>query len=124
MIDYTHYLTTSHWKEVRREALHRAGHKCQLCGKNNRRLNVHHNAYDTLWNESHQDVVVLCEPCHKKHHGIVPEPPPHVAVPEDFWPVVVLSDGREIHHPLQLKKKERAYFKKTHREASCAGLNT
>lgn len=68
-MSYQQYLHTNHWKETRKVAVERAGHKCQLCGKNNKLLNVHHNSYDNLWNETEQDLIVLCHTCHSKFHG-------------------------------------------------------
>lgn len=67
-MDYRAYLRSSHWKTVRRDALRRAGNKCQLCSSRIR-LEVHHNSYEHLWDETEQDVVVLCRRCHAKFHG-------------------------------------------------------
>ena len=71
-VDYYEYLKTDKWKVVRRLALDYAGHKCQLCSSKER-LNVHHNNYLNLGNETLKDVVVLCRKCHEKFHNIKAE---------------------------------------------------
>lgn len=68
-VPYPEYLKTDHWRVVRGEALERAKRKCQLCASK-RRLEVHHNTYDHLWCELPEDVIALCNRCHKKHHGL------------------------------------------------------
>ena len=65
---YSEYLRTDHWQGIKSLALRRAGHKCQLCG-GRKLLQVHHNNYNRLWCEWPEDVVVLCDPCHAKHHN-------------------------------------------------------
>lgn len=59
------YLKSDHWQQIRKVALDRAGHKCQVCASRNKVLNVHHNTYDNLWHERMTDLCVLCEDCHK-----------------------------------------------------------
>ena len=68
-VAYSDYLKTSHWEATRKDAIERAGHKCQLCGKDGGALNVHHNNYDHLWQETEQDLIVLCRSCHSKYHN-------------------------------------------------------
>lgn len=68
---YAEYLQGSHWRdEVRPAALKRAADKCQLCGAQDISLHVHHNSYERLGNELPTDLVVLCENCHARFHGI------------------------------------------------------
>jgi len=64
---YKEYLQTDHWKETRKKALHRANYKCQLCS-NKDALNVHHNTYENRGQEKDEDLIVLCQECHAKHH--------------------------------------------------------
>lgn len=67
---YADYLQSPHWRDdVRPAALERAGHKCQVCGKENKTLNVHHNTYERLGRELPTDVVVLCQDCHGLFHA-------------------------------------------------------
>lgn len=65
-VDYKEYLQSDHWKKVSREYRQKYG-KCQLCGTTGK-LNVHHNNYECLYNETDKDLIVLCEECHKKFH--------------------------------------------------------
>lgn len=48
MTDYSEYLISNQWKEVRELALERAKGRCQICGSS-RDLDVHHNTYDNLF---------------------------------------------------------------------------
>ena len=66
-LEYQDYLNSDHWKEIRIEALNRAGHRCQLCSSTYN-LNVHHNTYKNRGNEDLKDLVVLCRDCHAKFH--------------------------------------------------------
>lgn len=66
---YDKYLETEHWKHFRNEALKWAGHKCQLCNKEDTTLVIHHKTYENRGRETFNDVIVLCENCHKLIHG-------------------------------------------------------
>jgi hypothetical protein len=68
-IPYDEYLETEHWKHFRNEALKWAGHKCQLCSKEDTTLVIHHKTYENRGRETFNDVIVLCEDCHKLVHG-------------------------------------------------------
>ena len=67
---YAAYLNSSSWKAKRKIALKRAGYRCQLCSQAQTRLEVHHNSYERLGKEELEDLCVLCNSCHKKHHNI------------------------------------------------------
>lgn len=59
--------------------LARSWWKCHDCGwgarvNHGRHLEVHHLHYDSLGREQPEDLVVLCNVCHGKRHGL-PEPP-------------------------------------------------
>jgi hypothetical protein len=64
---YSEYLRSDHWQGIRALALRRAGNKCQMCSSRDF-LQVHHNNYLRLWCEWPEDVIVLCDNCHEKHH--------------------------------------------------------
>lgn len=66
-MDYDMYLLTEHWVKIRRDALKRAGWRCQICNTD-KGLNVHHRTYEHLWNEEISDLTVLCFACHSRHH--------------------------------------------------------
>lgn len=70
-LQYQKYLKTEHWQTIRRIKLETSGFKCQMCSKSNK-LHVHHNNYSNLHKEKLEDLIVLCEDCHKKHHNIKP----------------------------------------------------
>ena len=65
---YNNYLNSDHWREIRADAKVAAGYKCQLCLSNGK-LNVHHKSYANINKESLDDLMVLCDECHRKHHS-------------------------------------------------------
>jgi uncharacterized protein YlaI len=67
-IPYTDYLMTGHWRRAREHAIKLADGKCSIC-QSTYRLNVHHLHYRSLWRERANDVVVLCETCHRRIHN-------------------------------------------------------
>ncbi len=78
---YERYLRSDWWLHRRREALFRAGQKCERCGwieppRSRLRLEVHHLTYVRLGREWPDDLVVLCPDCHATAHGLPPEPTP------------------------------------------------
>ena len=68
--NYKQYLETKHWKAIRESKLKETGYKCQLCSKTDIKLHVHHNTYERIGDEDMNDLIVLCESCHKKFHNI------------------------------------------------------
>ena len=64
---YWAYLRTNHWFRIKSLALERAGHQCALCPCTTR-LEVHHKSYARRGFEAPEDVVVLCQDCHARHH--------------------------------------------------------
>lgn len=69
-MDYSEYLKTQHWQELRKKALKRARYRCSLCNEKNQILDVHHRSYEhrgQFWDEL-SDLIVLCRPCHDHHH--------------------------------------------------------
>lgn len=70
---YAEYLRTPEWQ--RRRELHRESAllRCQLCNEKKRpglTLHVHHRTYDRRASERFNDLIVLCEECHRRFHGI------------------------------------------------------
>ena len=65
---YDEYLQTRYWQTVRSNALKRADYKCQLDGRRDLPLHVHHNDYRRRGYERAEDVIVLCEECHEQFH--------------------------------------------------------
>jgi len=69
-MSYSEYLKTEHWYSVRTRALKRANFRCQLCNAANTKLHVHHRTYINRGCEQNNDVIALCEDCHRKFHNI------------------------------------------------------
>ena len=67
--EYRAYLRSPEWQVRREEALRHAGHRCQLDASHAGPLHVHHNSYERLGHELAEDLLVLCEGCHRRHHG-------------------------------------------------------
>ena len=63
---YSDYLTSDHWKKTRKDALQRAGHKCQKCGTGGT-LDVHHLVY-RRYREKPEDLIAVCPKCHDELH--------------------------------------------------------
>ncbi len=67
---YHEYLQSESWKFLTKRKRVEAGYKCQLCNSNKAKLNVHHRTYDNIYHEKLDDLIVLCENCHKKFHTV------------------------------------------------------
>jgi hypothetical protein len=64
----TVYLETRHWAGLKR-MYKSEGSRCEAWGCGHRyQLELHHENY-ALWNESPDDLVVLCRQCHHAHHA-------------------------------------------------------
>ncbi len=63
---YGEYINSSEWKKKSKALIESVG-KCQKCGvhKYVRKLSVHHLNYDNFGHERPEDLVVLCDKCHK-----------------------------------------------------------
>ncbi|QTA87080.1 DUF3276 family protein [Desulfonema magnum] len=67
--DYADYLQSKHWEGLRKKALERADYKCELCKGSY--AAVHHIRYPKKYQGDHLDnLLVVCEKCHAKLHGI------------------------------------------------------
>lgn len=66
--EYQKYLETPHWRNLRKQAFERDGHKCTSCGSP-KRLEGHHLHYRSDFTRcTVDDVQTLCGECHKAHH--------------------------------------------------------
>lgn len=70
-MSYKEFLTTPYWKAVAQKKKQQAGYRCELCNSKTY-LNVHHRTYENHGYEMDhlQDLIVLCNDCHKKFHDI------------------------------------------------------
>jgi len=64
---YKDYLKSQYWQAIREKALKNADYRCQLCNSQEN-LNVHHRTYTNKGNEKLEDLIVLCNECHKIFH--------------------------------------------------------
>jgi 5-methylcytosine-specific restriction endonuclease McrA len=69
-IEYGTYILSPEWKRKRQWALEFWGNRCSLCNSPEN-LQVHHRTYERLGDEAITDLIVLCDGCHKRHHGII-----------------------------------------------------
>jgi prophage antirepressor-like protein len=67
---YAEYMKSPEWKRLRAEARERANGKCEFCGAGADA--VHHVAYPKggFHEDGLENLVVVCESCHMKSHGI------------------------------------------------------
>ena len=64
---YEAYLKSDIWIEIRNQAISRANNKCEWCGLNPIKLDVHHITYNHIGGrENPEELQVLCYPCHQK----------------------------------------------------------
>lgn len=64
---YYQYLKSAQWREKRKFALEFYGNRCGLCGSRFN-LEIHHRSYKNIFKELMEDLMILCETCHKRHH--------------------------------------------------------
>lgn len=76
---YKRFLRSEYWKHVRELCFELNGKICGVCRVTSR-LQVHHTTYDHRGSEHRhmEDLVVLCESCHKEEHNIKPRRPKKV----------------------------------------------
>ena len=68
-IDFDEYMKSSMWREKREQILKRDGYKCTFCGTA-KNLRVHHITYVNIPYEKDEDLITVCDKCHKKLHRI------------------------------------------------------
>ena len=65
MLNYQKYMRSKEWKVKREEKLEACDHKCECEGGCYRKATqIHHLHYDTLGEESMEDLQALCPKCH------------------------------------------------------------
>ena len=66
-MNYKAYMKSDEWKALREKKMEAIQHKCECEGGCYREATqVHHLHYDTLGDESLQDLQALCAKCHMK----------------------------------------------------------
>ena len=66
-VEYQNGEQAGFWN-VREYVLYRDGHTCQHCGKSNTVLNVHHIESRQTGGDRPDNLITLCESCHKAYH--------------------------------------------------------
>lgn len=64
---YLEYLKSVEWANIKLDLLANRGDKCERCGSK-KGLQVHHKSYENVFNETPDDLVVLCFRCHQLEH--------------------------------------------------------
>lgn len=89
-MNYANYLQSPEWDALRKKAYQRAKHKCELCADS--AAHVHHIKYPkNLANDETDNLIVVCEDCHKKLHGIR-----EVYIPDDVWVKAIAAGKQEM----------------------------
>jgi phage terminase large subunit GpA-like protein len=65
--EYKAYLQSSQWKSIRESILKRDKGRCVKCNSS-KQLNIHHLHYKNIFHEKEDDLITLCEACHRKEH--------------------------------------------------------
>lgn len=69
MINYYEYIKSTEWYERTKEIRARRGGRCECCLMRNG-SSVHHRTYERLGNELPEDLIHVCDCCHKMIHGL------------------------------------------------------
>ncbi len=73
-MSYDKFLESKYWKFTRFKILENRGRKCSLCNST-KNINIHHRNYSIRGKEwldrKSRDLIILCQPCHSKHHNIL-----------------------------------------------------
>ena len=64
---YDEYMHSEDWLQKRMQRLQMDNFQCQICGTA-KNLRVHHITYAHIRNEPMEDLVTLCDECHRKVH--------------------------------------------------------
>lgn len=87
--EYERLLRSDYWKGYSYSLIKERNFTCEDCGKHfpneRNKLQVHHLVYRDVnpWSYRPNEVVVLCEECHKKRHGIFNECGQHTQESQD-----------------------------------------
>lgn len=69
MIDYSRYMASSQWLNLRSEVKYRARSRCEYC-LIRQMYAVHHRTYERLGHENLNDLMAVCGLCHQMIHGL------------------------------------------------------
>ena len=89
--EYERLLKSDYWKGYSYSLIKERNFTCQDCGRSfyneRNKLQVHHLVYRDVnpWSYRPEEVIVLCEECHKKRHGIPTEPENSTFNSQKYW---------------------------------------
>lgn len=69
--DFYKQYQTEEWRAISNRIKSRDHHTCQMCGRNDKPLHVHHFHYGkrgSIFGVDDSEMITLCEDCHKKQH--------------------------------------------------------
>ncbi len=99
--EYHFYLQSDQWKGIRSQVINRDKGVCQICKEETLLPQVHHLTYKNIFNEKLEDLITICDNCHREIHN-----------KQKKNPIYSISAGRVI----QLKKLLEVGF--NHSESS------
>lgn len=67
---YSEYLKDTEWRFIRTIMLQKLGAVCEICGGKQGKKDIHHKTYSRRGIEDANDLVIVCENCHRKIHHI------------------------------------------------------
>ena len=65
---YEHYVKTDCWS-LRRKAYLKIHNWCEVCSRFGE-LQIHHLSYERLGHEHDDDLLAVCDSCHRTFHGL------------------------------------------------------
>lgn len=69
-LSYSDFLHSNEWRDIKNNLFSIRGKKCEKC-ESTVRIQVHHKHYNKPWGEEKpEDLLIVCETCHEKIHGI------------------------------------------------------
>lgn len=109
---YSEKLLDPRWQRKRLEIMERADFTCESCEDGNKTLHVHHRIYRKgaePWEYSNDELVCLCEQCHKSEH----------LARQELAEIVAKLDTYDIHRVIGFVKSifvDRAWEREVGRE--------
>jgi len=68
--DYKDYLSSPAWHKKRTQIFIRSGKICEIC-KTNKAEEVHHKTYKHIYKEPLEDLIAVCQTCHRAEHNLL-----------------------------------------------------
>jgi len=66
--EYEAYLASDQWKQFRESVILRSGNRCEIC-ETGQVEEIHHLTYTRIGNENLEDLLGVCQPCHRAIHS-------------------------------------------------------